>query len=229
MKSFTVLSALCSLASAHFILKYPKGAEFVDDTEDQGPCGGSLPDFSKPLADFHIGGDALAMKLTHPQSDWLIRATTDEKAASDWEQLFPIVQQSGIGDFCEPEVTVPSKYSGKKGIISVVSSATDGMLYQCVAVNFVDGKGNKPSECSNGTVKASFVENAKLSALVGKGSASATSTSSSSASGTKTSSSSTSTHTNAASSLQSWSVTSVGWGAVMTALCMATLGGALVI
>lgn len=129
MRSLTLLSTLCGLASAHFIIKYPKGAIFNDDTEDQGPCGGSLPDFSKPV-DFHVGGDALAMKLTHPQGDWLFRVTTDHKAESGWEQIFPIVQQNGMGDFCEPAVTVPSKYSGKKGVLSVVASAMDGMLFQ---------------------------------------------------------------------------------------------------
>ncbi|KAG5985004.1 hypothetical protein E4U55_002111 [Claviceps digitariae] len=228
MKSLTVLSTLCSIASAHFILKYPKGAIFDDDTESQGPCGGSLPDFSKTLTDFHVGGDALAMKFTHPQGDWLFRVTTDQKAESGWEQIFPIVQQSGMGDFCEPAVTVPSSYSGKKGILSVVSSATDGMLYQCVAVNFVQGKVDAPKECNNGTIKASFVENAQLSALVGGSSASSpTASSPSSASGTKTASTSTSTQTGAAASLQSWAFTGAGWGTAMVALCMATLGGAL--
>ncbi|KAG5953919.1 hypothetical protein E4U53_007831 [Claviceps sorghi] len=224
MKSFALLSALCGLASAHFVLKYPKGATFNDDTESEGPCGGSLPDFSKTLTDFHVGGDALAMKFTHPQGDWLFRVTTDQKAESGWEQIFPIVQQSGMGDFCEPAVTVPSKFSGKKGILSVVSAATDGMLYQCVAVNFVDGKVDKPADCTNGTVKASFVDNAKLSALVGAGAASsATPTTSPSpkAPGSKTSSSPTSTPTGAATSLQA-----VGWAMVMTAMCMA---GALAI
>ncbi|KAG6008657.1 hypothetical protein E4U54_008673 [Claviceps lovelessii] len=223
MRSLTLLSTLCGLASAHFIIKYPKGAIFNDDTEDQGPCGGSLPDFSKPV-DFHVGGDALAMKLTHPQGDWLFRVTTDHKAESGWEQIFPIVQQNGMGDFCEPAVTVPSKYSGKKGVLSVVASAMDGMLFQCVAVNFVEGKADKPTECNNGTVKASFVENAKLSALVGNDSSTPTTSSSPTA---KASASATSTPTGAAASLQAF--TRVGLATVMTALCVAALGGALAI
>lgn len=130
MKSLTLLSTLCGIASAHFVLKHPKPSELDERTEDQGPCGGTGPDFSKTLADFHVGGDALAMKLTHAQGNWLFRVTTDEKAESGWEQVFPIVQQSGIGDFCEPAVAVPSKYAGKKGVVGVVSSATDGLLYQ---------------------------------------------------------------------------------------------------
>ena len=88
---------------------------------------------------------------------------------------------------------------------------------------------DKPTECNNGTVKATFVDNAQLSALVGKDSASSTNNSPSSASGSKTTSSSTSTPTGAAASLQNWAYTGVGWGTVMTALCMVTLGGALAI
>lgn len=131
MKSFALLSALCGMTSAHFLLNYPKSIGFDDDKEGTGPCGGFSPDFaSKDVVDFHVGGDAVAMKLTHPQGNWLIRVTTDEKGESGWEQVFPIVQQSGLGDFCEPQVTIPSKYSGKKGVLSIVSSAVDGLLFQ---------------------------------------------------------------------------------------------------
>ncbi|GAO19983.1 hypothetical protein UVI_02063340 [Ustilaginoidea virens] len=130
MRSFSLLSALCSVTYAHFLLKYPESIGFDDDKEDTAPCGGFTPDFSKKLVDFHIGGDAIAVTLTHPQGNWLFRVTDDQKAESGWQQIFPIVQQSGIGDFCEPQVTVPSKYAGKKGVLSIVSSATDGLLYQ---------------------------------------------------------------------------------------------------
>lgn len=130
MKSFALLSALCGLGSAHFLLNFPKSIGFDDSNEGNAPCGGFTPDLSKDLVDFHVGGDAISVKLTHPQGNWLFRVTTDEKAESGWEQIFPIVQQSGLGDFCQPQVTVPSKYAGKKGVLSVVSSATDGLLYQ---------------------------------------------------------------------------------------------------
>jgi hypothetical protein len=134
MKSLALLS-LCSVVSGHFLLNYPQSIGFDDDKEDGGPCGGFTPDFSKNVVDFHVGGDAIAVKLTHPQGNWLFRVTTDEKAQSGWEQIFPIVQQSGLGDFCEPQVTVPSKFVGKKGVLSVVSSATDGLLYQVSTTN----------------------------------------------------------------------------------------------
>lgn len=130
MRSVILLSSLLTLASAHFELKYPKSIGFKDDNEDQGPCGGFTPDLTKDLVDFHVGGEAIAVRLTHQQSNWLFRVTLDEKAESGWEQIFPIVQQSGLGDFCEPSVTLPESYVGKKGVVSVVSSAVDGLLYQ---------------------------------------------------------------------------------------------------
>ncbi|KAK2601962.1 hypothetical protein QQS21_004475 [Conoideocrella luteorostrata] len=228
MKTLTLLSALCGASSAHFHLKYPSPIGDGSTTnEDKAPCGGATPDLSdsKKLVDFHIGGEALAMTLTHPEGKWLFRATTDEKAESDWEQIFPIVQQSGIGDFCEPDITLPSKYSGKKGVVGIVSSATDGMLYQCVAVNFVDGKGDKPSACKNASIQVDFASDPKLSALVGKGGSST----SPSGTGSKTSAGAASTSTGAASSLQAWSTTGAGWGTALAALCMATLGGALIV
>lgn len=133
MKSFLALAGLIGLSSAHFKLKYPESIGFADAKEDQGPCGGFTPDLSGDLVDFHVGGEALAMRMTHPQCKWLFRVTTDEKAESVWEQIYPIVMQSGLGDFCIPQVTVPEKYVGKKGIVSIVSSAMDGLLYQvCV-------------------------------------------------------------------------------------------------
>lgn len=130
MRAFVLLSALIGFSAAHFELVYPESIGFSDDDEDKSPCGGFTPDLTKDLVDFHVGGEAIALRLTHTQSNWLFRVTTDEKAESGWEQIFPIVQQSGLGDFCEPAVTVPESYVGKKGVVSIVSSAVDGLLYQ---------------------------------------------------------------------------------------------------
>lgn len=136
MRSSTIIPAILSLASlssAHFLLNYPKSIGFDDDKEGTAPCGGFTPDISSgssQLVDFHVGGDSLAMRGTHPQSNWLFRATLDGTAESGWQQIFPIVQQSGLGNFCEPQITLPSSWAGKKGVISVVADAPDGLLYQ---------------------------------------------------------------------------------------------------
>ena len=131
MRSTLLLSALCGLSTAHFVMLSPESIGFSDDDESTAPCGGFTPDLDKDTAvDFHVGGEALAMKLTHPEAHWLFRATTDAEAKTGWEQLFPIVQQTGIGEFCEPAVTVADSWVGKKGVVSVVSGSEDGQLYQ---------------------------------------------------------------------------------------------------
>ncbi|KAF4968373.1 hypothetical protein FSARC_4170 [Fusarium sarcochroum] len=231
MRSSLLLStaALCSLSLAHFEVKYPDTIGFKDDDEDKSPCGGFTPSLSKDkLVDFHVGGEAIALRSTHQQGNWLFRVTLDEKADGDWEQVFPIVQQSGLGDFCQPQITVPEKYVGKKGWVNIVSSAVDGLLYQCIAANFVKGKADAPSECKNASsVRASFTDDKALSALVGDDSDSDSSSASSTATTSNTASAASSTETdNAGAALQAWSSNGVG---MIPVLVMAFVGGALFI
>jgi hypothetical protein len=130
------LSAL-SLTNAHFTIKSPKGIGSADSTADHAPCGGFTPDLSdgsSQLVDVHVGGEAVALRLTHSRCTWLLRATLDSAAKNGWEKVFPITVQSGLGDFCFPAVTFPSDWAGKKGVISIVSSADDGQLFQ-VSIN----------------------------------------------------------------------------------------------
>lgn len=133
MRVSSIFLSLASLSSAHFLMNYPDSIGFDDDKEGTSPCGGFTPDLSsgsKQLVDFHVGGDSLAMRATHNQVTWLFRVTLDGTASSGWKQIFPIVQQSGLGDFCEPHITLPASYAGKKGVIGVVTDAPDGLLYQ---------------------------------------------------------------------------------------------------
>jgi hypothetical protein len=124
-----LLLALVPAALAHFHLLAP--SPLGDDTtkEATAPCGGYKIDLSDPQ-DVHVDGEPFVVQSSHPQSNWLIRATFDDDADDDWVQIYPILQQSGLGTFCLPDVTFPSNYTGKTGIISVVGSGDDGMLYQ---------------------------------------------------------------------------------------------------
>ncbi|PHH81506.1 hypothetical protein CDD82_608 [Ophiocordyceps australis] len=170
MKLLALTTVFSSLALAHFEMVTPSSIGFSDDDENKAPCGGFTPDFTKDVVDYPVGGAALGMRSTHQQSNWLFRGTLDEKAEKGWKQMFPIVMQSGLGDFCEPSVPAPAQWAGKKGVVSVVSSATDGLLYQCVAVNFVNGtQDQQPSQCRNGTAKGSFTTDSRLTALVDNG------------------------------------------------------------
>ncbi|KAJ8069198.1 hypothetical protein OCU04_002868 [Sclerotinia nivalis] len=125
---------------------------------------------------------------THPSTTWLFRAMVgDDTAAANWTDLIPTVQQSGLGDFCQPTVTVPSTFAGNNGVVNVVADGPDGLLYQCAAVSFVQGAATAvPTTCKNGTgVSASYAADTALSSLP----ASATATASSSGTAAASSSS----------------------------------------
>lgn len=127
---------LLATAHAHFTLDYPATIGFDDDKESTAPCGSFTPDFTKDnVTDFHVGGDNVAINLLHPQGTWLYRATLDQTASGNWTQLFPEVLQSGLGKFCEPQITVPASWAGKKGVLSVIVDAPDGLLYQVRGVS----------------------------------------------------------------------------------------------
>jgi hypothetical protein len=121
--------AAAARVQAHFTLQYPPTVGFSDDIEDQEPCGGFTPDFSN-ATDFHVGGDAIAVKSTHPHSNWKIRATTDKTASGNWTDLVPTIKQSGLGDFCQPSVPAAESLVGQQGVIQIVQSGDDGSLYQ---------------------------------------------------------------------------------------------------
>ncbi|KOS22221.1 Uncharacterized protein ESCO_001534 [Escovopsis weberi] len=222
MRSSLVSLGLASLASAHFLVTSPASIGFDEKVEGNAPCGGFQPDLSNSsqLVDFHAGGDAIALRLTHTQATWLFRVTDDPTAQSGWEQVFPIVMQSGLGDFCEPQITIPDKFVGKKGVIGVAVNAPDGILYQCISANFVEGVNSKaPSACKNSSIKVDFSSDPQLTALLGSGgSGSSSSSNSSSPSSTKGSAPSASPTHNAAASLSGalslWTVALLG-GAFM--------------
>jgi len=232
---FVTLAAL-RLASAHFILQHPESSHFSDDTEDQAPCGGKIPEFpdnDDDLFQYHVGGESIATVLTHERSEWLIRVTTDKKAAGGWEQAYPIYTQSGLGKFCIPSVPIPKSFEGKTGIVSVVSKATDGILYQCVLAKFVSGVADEFKGCSNGSANGYFSDDDKLSALVGDSSSGGSSSESASPSESKTSTGAATSETSAAAkdddgaamSLQAWGTMS----SLVTVAAMALAGGALLI
>jgi len=128
----SLLAALATQSSAHFLLNYPPTIGFDDSLEGTAPCGSFTIDFSKDnVTNFYVGGSEVAVTSIHPQANWLFRATLGtSQNTTDWTQLMPIVQQTGLGDYCEPSVPAPASWAGKQGIISIVQDAPDGILYQ---------------------------------------------------------------------------------------------------
>lgn len=129
---------LLSTASAHFVLINPKSLEGNNIDESKladGPCGAITPDLAKDEAtDFHVDGDFINVRLTHPQATWLFRATVEDTSKNNWTAIFPQVQQTGLGQFCEPAVTVPKEWVGKKGVIGAACKGEDGLLFQVCAL-----------------------------------------------------------------------------------------------
>ncbi|KAG7284923.1 hypothetical protein NEMBOFW57_009538 [Staphylotrichum longicolle] len=96
-------------ANAYFELLQPpslEGAKLNKDLETNGACGGGVPDLSS-TTDFHVDGDSVAIFLGQPQANILIGATLNPQANGGWAQLYPLVQQRGLGNFCQPAVTAP--------------------------------------------------------------------------------------------------------------------------
>lgn len=131
------LLLLPALAAAHFTLDAPSSVgPFDEDTEATAPCGGPTIDTSKDnVTDFHVGGEAVALFLGHPEGNWLFRATLDLTAGSNWSQIYPIFTQTGEGDYCQPAVAAPSSFAGQKGILGAVLDGPDGVLYQVSRFN----------------------------------------------------------------------------------------------
>jgi hypothetical protein len=129
---FYLMIAMIGGSSAHFLLNYPTTIGFDDDLEGDSPCGSFSIDLTKDtVTDFHVGGDALALTSIHPEATWLFRATLDTSATpGNWSSLLPAISQTGLGNYCEQGVMVPSSWAGSKGVIGIVQDAPDGILYQ---------------------------------------------------------------------------------------------------
>lgn len=121
---------LATTATAHFRIDSPPGNDPSNENKlASGPCGGADLDFdNKDVHDFHVGGDAIGATGTHSQSNWLFRATLDTTGEGNWTMVWPIAQ-TGLGKYCQPQVTVPEEWVGEQGLIGVVAHAEDGILY----------------------------------------------------------------------------------------------------
>ncbi|KAF3929006.1 hypothetical protein ABW19_dt0210048 [Dactylella cylindrospora] len=173
MYAKTLLFALLSvsLVNAHFTLRHPVPLGKSAANQDTGPCGGYSISESTEITNFYVDGDAIAYSSSHPQVKLLLRVVegnTAEGEDLDWTQVFPIVEQNGAGDFCEPLITVPRELVGKMGVLQVIQNAVDGMLYACAYLNFVSGvRPSAPASCVNGTgVDAQFSSDPALEALM---------------------------------------------------------------
>ena len=137
---FFKLLALASVGSAHFLLNYPQSLGFIDDSEDESPCGGTDIKFQDNDTVIATGGFAVALRSTHPEAQWLYRATTDQQAPFNWTNIVPVIEENGLGDFCLPMLKLPDSFANKTGLIQVIQGAADGELYQVSPLHSVKTK-----------------------------------------------------------------------------------------
>ena len=132
MKSLSILllSALARLTAAHFLLNYPPTLGFDDDNEGIGPCGDFPVVFNSSDVQVQVDGFAIALRSTHPEADWLFRATLSQQEPFNWTNLLPVVHETGLGDFCIPDFKAPTKFAGQSGLLQIMQNAADGELYQ---------------------------------------------------------------------------------------------------
>ncbi|OAL39973.1 hypothetical protein AYO20_00886 [Fonsecaea nubica] len=152
LRHLSLVSAWALCTSAHFILQYPSSLGFDDDNEGTAPCGGFDVVFNGTDDSIPVGGFPVSMLSTHPAADWLFRVTLDQQAPFNWTNLLPVVSETGLGQFCLPQLVAPAEFAGQQGVVQVIQKGPDGVLYQCAAVNFVDGiNSTVSSSCTNVT------------------------------------------------------------------------------
>ena len=121
---------LASLSSAHFVLHWPPTAGFDDQQQTASPCDGFMPMVNSSSPNITVDRFAIMIQNLHAFSEWGFRGTIDTMAPYDFTPIVPIVNTTGIGDFCLDHIRAPSNWAGNPGIIQVVDNARDGVLYQ---------------------------------------------------------------------------------------------------
>jgi hypothetical protein len=153
------------LAYGHFLLTYPPSIGFDDGREEEGPCGGFPIVFNSmtaPCINLTFGGFPIELRNTHPQAAWLFRATLGHQAPFSWTNLLRMVSETGIGQFCVPDLDAPVDFAGFPGIVQVVQENDSTLLYQvsdafssrpssakklkCAVVNFVSGATHRATQ-----------------------------------------------------------------------------------
>ncbi|KKF94143.1 hypothetical protein CFO_g3496 [Ceratocystis platani] len=211
---FSASLLLAASASAHFTLTDPKSIGFNDDNEGDSPCGGFSVTSRDNAVEFPSGGLSFTVVSTHAAADWTFKAALLNNT-DDFQYLIVPVSQEGLGTFCLQNIPGPSSWAGQEGVVQIAQGATDGSLYQCVAVTFTDGNsGSKPSACTNSSgISVSWNDLPSDAVIAGSSSSSNSSSSSSSSTSTSSSSAASSSPTSAAGQ----TVSSFGSAALLAA------------
>ncbi len=119
------LLALPLLTSAHFHMLFPTPRSDEDETEGTGPCGG-FPVSSERTA-VSMTSFPVALEMGHDRSVVQMLLALGNDPGNNFnvvlEQTF---QQQGEGDFCLPNVQVPTGLNIADGTNGTLQVITDG-------------------------------------------------------------------------------------------------------
>ena len=125
-----VLLGLGAVTNAHFVLQIPTSIGYDDTLESTGPCGSFDPsDRSKGVTDWPIGGYPVSVLTTHTTVTWDFKASLLSDVGT-WVPLTPVLDQTGVGFFCEPSIPGNPAWVGQQAVLQVTQHGPDGVLYQ---------------------------------------------------------------------------------------------------
>jgi hypothetical protein len=129
-KPFAALMAISAMTRAHFVLTIPTSLGFDDDNEGVAPCGGFDANNRDNVTNWKIKGDAIAVLTTHESVTWEYKAALVSDL-NHWVHLTPTLNQTGVGDFCEPQIPgLGGSWLNKPAVLQVIQHGPDGILYQ---------------------------------------------------------------------------------------------------
>lgn len=89
-----------------------------------------------------ISGGNVGILTVHPNVTWEFNAAL-LKNLTLWTSLTPVLNQTGVGEFCEPQIPAKKEWIGQDGVLQVVQHGPEGALYQVNISRPVIGQNNK--------------------------------------------------------------------------------------
>lgn len=76
--------------------------------------------------------DQFAVEIfsSHPAGSWSFFATTGTESPYNFTEIVPVINSTGIGEFCLTNLRAPGDFAGKSGVLQVIDRSVDGILYQ---------------------------------------------------------------------------------------------------